>query len=168
MQPKVNLQTRTTNALSELGEKIFLDRYAVKDIKRETLAVGDTVVVLVNPKTGQREIGVIENIDFASKDVSVRMRDGQLEHRTIEHVDKPLELVPEQMFDRIARHIASVEKTASKQDEWQEKFRKLMDDWKYVPAGRIFTGAGTGQNLTFYNCYVIPHPKDSAAVFLKP
>jgi ribonucleoside-diphosphate reductase alpha chain len=36
-----------------------------------------------------------------------------------------------------------------------------MDDWKYVPAGRIFTGAGTGQNLTFYNCYVIPHPKDS-------
>jgi len=36
-----------------------------------------------------------------------------------------------------------------------------MDDWKYVPAGRIFTGAGTGQNLTFYNCYVIPGAKDS-------
>ena len=54
---KENLQTRTKNALSELGEKIFLDRYAVKDVKRETLAVGDTVVVLVNPKTGQREIG---------------------------------------------------------------------------------------------------------------
>jgi ribonucleoside-diphosphate reductase alpha chain len=30
-----------------------------------------------------------------------------------------------------------------------------------VPAGRIFTGAGTGQNLTFYNCYVSPSPKDS-------
>jgi ribonucleoside-diphosphate reductase alpha chain len=158
---KVNLQTRTTNALSELGEKIFLDRYAVKDIKRETLAVGDTVVVLVNPKTGQREIGVIEKIDFATKEVSVRMRDGQLEYRTIEHVDKPLELMPEQMFNRIARHIASVEKTLEKKTEWEEKFKKLMDDWKYVPGGRIFTGAGTGQNLTFYNCYVIPHPKDS-------
>ncbi|MEK7161912.1 MAG: adenosylcobalamin-dependent ribonucleoside-diphosphate reductase, partial [Patescibacteria group bacterium] len=35
------------------------------------------------------------------------------------------------------------------------------DDWKYVPAGRIFNGAGTGQNLTFYNCYVVPSPKDS-------
>ena len=158
---KVNLQERTKNALSELGEKIFLDRYAVKDIKRETLAVGDTVVVLVNPKTGQREIGVIEKIDFATKEVSVRMRDGQLEYRTIEHVDKPLELMPEQMFDRIAKHIASVEKTDVKKTEWEEKFRRLMDDWKYVPAGRIFTGAGTGQNLTFYNCYVIPHPKDS-------
>lgn len=161
MQIKENLQTRTKNALSELGEKIFLDRYAVKDVKRETLAVGDTVVVLVNPKTGQREIGVIETIDFATKDVSVRMRDGQIEVRTIEHLDKPLETVPEQMFDRIARHIASVEPTPAKQVEWEGKFRDLMDDWKYVPAGRIFTGAGTGQNLTFYNCYVIPSPKDS-------
>ncbi|MDR3642016.1 MAG: adenosylcobalamin-dependent ribonucleoside-diphosphate reductase [Candidatus Doudnabacteria bacterium] len=161
MQSKVNLQDRKINGLSELGEKIFLDRYAVKDVKRETLAVGDTVVVLVNPKTGQREIGIIENIDISTKEVTVKMRDGQLEYRRLEHVDKPLELVPEQMFDRIAKHIASVEKLAEKRTEWEDKFRKLMDDWKYVPAGRIFTGAGTGQNLTFYNCYVIPHPKDS-------
>jgi hypothetical protein len=50
MQSKPNLQTRTTNGLSELGEKIFLDRYAVKDVKRETLAVGDTVVGFGEPK----------------------------------------------------------------------------------------------------------------------
>jgi ribonucleoside-diphosphate reductase alpha chain len=161
MQIKENLQTRSRNALSELGEKIFLDRYAVKDVKRETLAVGDTVVVLVNPKTGQREIGEIETLDLQTKQVAVRMRDGQLEHRAIEHVDKPLETVPEQMFERMARHIASVEKTEEKRREWEAKFREMMDDWKYVPAGRIFTGAGTGQKLTFYNCYVIPHPKDS-------
>lgn len=161
MQLKVNLQERTSNALSELGEKIFLDRYAVKDIRRETLAEGDTVVVLVNPKTGQREIGTVEQIDLEQRLVKVRMRDNTLEERAIEHVDKPLETVPEQMFERIARHISSVEQTAEKKLEWEEKFRKLMDDWKYVPAGRIFTGAGTGQNLTFYNCYVIPSPKDS-------
>lgn len=161
MQPKVNLQERKVNALSELGEKIFLDRYAVKDIKRETLGVGDTVVVLVNPKTGQREIGTIENLDWDKREVKVRLRDGSLEERAIEHVDKPLELVPEAMFDRVAKHIASVEQTPEKQMEWEKKFRTLLDDWKYVPAGRIFTGAGTGQNLTFYNCYVIPSPKDS-------
>ncbi len=158
---KENLQTRTKNALSELGEKIFLDRYAVKDVKRTTLAVGDLAVVLVNPKTGQREIGVIEHLDWEKKEVQVRMRDNALEVRPIEHIDKPLETRPEQMFERIARHIASVEQTAVKQEEWETKFRWLMDDWKYVPAGRIFTGAGTGQNLTFYNCYVIPSPRDS-------
>ena len=75
---KVNLQTRAVNGLSELGEKIFLDRYAVKDVKRETLAVGDTVVVLVNPKTGQREIGTIENVNHETREVSVRMRGGEV------------------------------------------------------------------------------------------
>src|SRR5437870_5376266 len=150
MQSKVNLQERTVNGLSELGEKIFLDRYAVKDVKRETFAVGDIVVVLVNPKTGQREIGTIESINLETREVAVKMRGGELEYRTMDHVDKPLETMPEDMFDRIARHISSVEKTVEKKTEWEEKFRKLMDDWKYVPAGRIFSGAGTGQNLTFY------------------
>ena len=56
---KENLQKRTKNALSELGEKIFLDRYAMKDVKRETLTIGDTVIVCINEKTGQREIGKI-------------------------------------------------------------------------------------------------------------
>jgi ribonucleoside-diphosphate reductase alpha chain len=156
-----NLQTRTKNALSELGEKIFLDRYAVKDAKKETLSVGDTVVVCVNLKTGQREIGIVENLDIHNREVTVKLRDGSLEKRAIEHVDKPLETKPEQMFARIAKHIASVEQGAEAQAEWQGKFEDLMDDWKYVPGGRIFTGAGTGQNLTFYNCYVIPSPKDS-------
>jgi len=32
---KENLQTRTKKALVRIGEKIFLDRYAVKDIQRE-------------------------------------------------------------------------------------------------------------------------------------
>ncbi|GAC1413555.1 MAG: adenosylcobalamin-dependent ribonucleoside-diphosphate reductase [Candidatus Doudnabacteria bacterium] len=156
-----NLQNRTKNALAELGEKIFLDRYAIKDAKKETLTVGDTVVVCVNLKTGQREIGTVKSFDKDTKQVEVTLRDGTVETRSLEHVDKPLETVPEQMFERIARHISSVEKTPEKREEWNGKFRELMDDWNYVPAGRIFTGAGTGQNLTFYNCYVIPCPEDS-------
>ena len=110
-QPKENLQTRKTNALAELGEKIFLDRYAIKDAKKETLAVGDTVVVCVNLKTGQREIGTVERLDQAAREVAVKLRDGTIETRAIEHVDKPIETVPEQMFERIAEHIASVETT---------------------------------------------------------
>src|SRR5262249_28330783 len=37
----------------------------------------------------------------------------------------------------------------------------LLNGWKFVPAGRILTAAGTDQQLTFYNCYVVPSPKDS-------
>src|SRR5207248_9051048 len=101
MQQTENLQTRTKNALSELGEKIFLDRYAIKDAKKETLAVGDTVVVCVNLKTGQREIGTVEKLDRENREVAVKLRDGTIETRAIEHIDKPLETVPEQMFERI-------------------------------------------------------------------
>ncbi|MCX6797510.1 MAG: adenosylcobalamin-dependent ribonucleoside-diphosphate reductase [Candidatus Doudnabacteria bacterium] len=161
MQIKENLQERTKNGLSELGEKIFLDRYAVKDIKRETLSIGDRVVVLLNTKTYQREIGEIEELDFEKKEATIRLRDASLEKRSFDHIDKPMETVPEQMFERVAKYVASVEKTALKQEEWAKRFYQLLDDWKYVPGGRVFAGAGTGQYVSFYNCYVIPSPKDS-------
>jgi len=159
-QIKDNLQTRKVNALSELGEKIFLDRYALKDVKRETLAPGDVVVILVNPKTGQREIGTIDSVDNDRREARVTLRDGTVEVRAFEHVDKPLETVPEQMFERVAKHIASVEKTPAKQAEWEKKFKTLLDNWKYTPGGRIYAGAGS-KNLSFYNCFVVPSPHDS-------
>ncbi len=147
------------NSLHEVGEKIFFDRYAFKDGKKETLAVGDIVVVCVDLKTGQREIGTVQKIE--GDQVSVLLKDGSIAERAVEHIDKPLETKPEQMMERIAKGIAKVEKTEAKQKEWEEKFRWLMDGWKFVPAGRILTGAGTSQALTYYNCYVIPSPKDS-------
>lgn len=161
MQIHDNLQDRTTNALGELGEKIFLDRYAVKDIKKETLAEGDTVLACVNLKTGQREVGVLEKLDREIGQVTIRFRGGEVETRSIDHLDKPLETAPEQMFERVAKHIASVENSPELRAEWETRFRDLLDDWKYVPGGRILTGAGTGQNLSFYNCFVIPSPHDS-------
>lgn len=156
-----SLQTRSRNALSELGEKIFLDRYAVKDGLKSSLRVGDTVIVCVNLKTGQREIGTVKAYDAEIKEVTVGLRDGTVEKRALEHVDKPLETKPEEMMRRVANAIAQVEKTDDLRAEWVEKFTELMDDWKYVPGGRIFTGAGSGVPLTYYNCYVIPSPQDS-------
>ena len=79
----------------------------------------------------------------------------------LEHVDKPVETEPSQMMDRVARGVAATEDGKVKQHEWTEKFRWLLDDWKFVPGGRILTAAGTDQDLTYYNCYVIPSPQDS-------
>src|SRR5688572_15196112 len=45
--------------LGPLGYKIFLDRYAHKDMTKKSIAPGDTVVVVVDQKTGQREIGTV-------------------------------------------------------------------------------------------------------------
>ncbi len=146
------------NALKPLGYKIFLDRYALKDGPKTTLKVGDTVVVCVDLKTGQREIG--EAVALHEGQVSVKLRDGQVVERAIEHVDKPLETHPSQMMARVAQGVAAVE-AETVREEWAARFRWLLDGWKFVPGGRILTGAGTDQNLTFYNCYVIPSPHDS-------
>ena len=148
----------TENALPPLGEKIFLDRYALKDMQKTTLGVDDTVIVCTDLETGQREIGTITRLNGSQ--VTVKLRDGDSIERTIEHVDKPLETHPSQMIDRVARALADPE-TSDKQAEWAENFRWLLNDWKFVPGGRILTGAGTDQNLTYYNCYVIPSPHDS-------
>ena len=73
---------------------------------------------------------------------------------------KALEEYPEQMWRRVAWGIAQQEKPALRK-EWEEKFYGAMLDFKFVPAGRILSGAGTPYQVTYYNCYVIPSPKDS-------
>ena len=62
------------SGLNELGEKIFLDRYALKDGSKKSLAVGDTVVVCTDVKTGQREIGSVTALNEGV--VTVQLRDG--------------------------------------------------------------------------------------------
>ncbi len=147
------------NQLSPLGRKIFLDRYALKDVKKESLSVGDLVVAVSNPKTGQREIGNVTEIED-DKQITVKLEDGTVIHTKVENVDKPLETDPAQMLARVARGIAEQEKPELRK-KWEKEFNWLLEDWKFVPGGRILTGAGTDQNLTYFNCYVIPSPKDS-------
>ena len=146
------------NALGSLGEKIFLDRYSLKDGKKETLAVGDTVVVLLDPKSSQREIG--EVVSMAGDSLEVTLRDGASLKTVREHVDKPLELHVEDMMERVARGAAQVEKEEVR-ESWQANFRWLLEGWKFVPGGRILSACGTDQKLTFYNCFVVPSPVDS-------
>lgn len=146
------------NKLSPLGRKIFLDRYAQKDGKKDTVKVGDLVVAVSNHQTGQREIGNI--VSISGDEVTVLLEDGVEVNTSRENVDKPIEIDPSEMLARVAKGIAGPEKP-EKQAQWEKEFRWLLQDWKFVPGGRILTGAGTDQNLTYFNCYVIPSPKDS-------
>jgi ribonucleoside-diphosphate reductase alpha chain len=73
----------------------------------------------------------------------------------------PVESSPDQMWNRVAEAIAAVEPAEERRDRWTEKFRHILDDFQFVPAGRILAGAGTGNDVTYFNCYVIPCPGDS-------
>jgi len=146
------------NSLKPLGRKIFLDRYALKDAKKDSLKIGDLVIVMTNPQTGQREVGSVSSIDDTN--VDVLLEDGTIVKKQLEHIDKPVEKTPDQMIARVASGIAE-EEPEEVRDLWRERFEWILEDWKFVPGGRILTGAGTDQNLTYYNCYVVPSPRDS-------
>lgn len=73
---------------------------------------------------------------------------------------KPTEPTPVEMWERVARGIAATEKKGSR-EQWEKEFYRVMEDFKFVPAGRILSGAGTGYQVTYFNCFVIPSPKDS-------
>lgn len=72
----------------------------------------------------------------------------------------PIENTPEEMWRRVAKAVAAQEKKGQ-QKKWEKTFYDAMEDFKYIPGGRILAGAGTGYDVTFYNCFVIPSPKDS-------
>ncbi|MFS8542984.1 MAG: hypothetical protein LOD91_03985, partial [Limnochordales bacterium] len=139
---------------SELQELIFLDRYARKG-SRADITVGDTVVVLTreHPKYPQKEAGEVVAVD--GDDITVRLRSGELFTQKRARIDRPLETRPEDMWDRMARAIVQVE-PKERRKELEKEFRWLLQDWRFVPGGRINAMLGTGQNLTAYNCYVIP------------
>ena len=72
-----------------------------------------------------------------------------------------VERTPDQMWARIARELASVEATPEKRSEWEQKFYWLLDDFRFIPGGRIMHGAGNPKRVTLLNCYVLPVHDDS-------
>ncbi|WP_145321380.1 adenosylcobalamin-dependent ribonucleoside-diphosphate reductase [Paenibacillus xylanexedens] len=147
--------------LEGLSEKIFLDRYAWKDADSNHAKVGDVVLVLTkdDPKFPTKEVGEI--IERQGQLVQVRTRSGEIIETNVEKLTLNIEKTPEEMWDRLAKAMASVESTADQQATWESKFRSVLEDWKLVPGGRIAAGAGASDELTLFNCYVIPSPQDS-------
>ncbi|MDE2026080.1 MAG: adenosylcobalamin-dependent ribonucleoside-diphosphate reductase, partial [Patescibacteria group bacterium] len=106
-------QTKVQDFVGTLREKVFLDRYALKD----------------------KEGKFVEN-------------------------------TPEETWKRVAWGIAQNEKPA-KREHWEKEFYRVMEDFKFVPGGRILSGAGTNYQVTYFNCFVIPSPKDSRGGILE-
>ncbi|KKC46089.1 ribonucleoside-diphosphate reductase [Paenibacillus sp. D9] len=146
--------------LDGLSEKIFLDRYAWKKADPGEAAVGDTVLVLTkdDPKFPAKEVGEI--IARSGRSVTVVTRSGERVESDVEKLALPAERTPEEMWERLAKAMASVEGEEAR-ELWENRFRSILDGWKLVPGGRIAAGAGASEELTLFNCYVIPSPHDS-------
>ncbi|QCT03432.1 ribonucleoside-diphosphate reductase, adenosylcobalamin-dependent [Paenibacillus algicola] len=158
---------KRVHRLEGLSEKIFLDRYAWKNSDVQQAKVGDVVLVLTkdDPKFPAKEVGEI--VEREGDHVTVKTRSGELVTTEVEKLTLTVESTPEEMWDRLAGAMASAEPTAALQQEWKRRFRHILDGWKLVPGGRIAAGAGASDELTLFNCYVIPSPQDSRGGIMK-
>jgi ribonucleoside-diphosphate reductase alpha chain len=74
---------------------------------------------------------------------------------------KIVEVTPEEMWRRVAREIASSEKSQKLKKEWEDNFYWLLSDFRFIPGGRILFGAGQKRRATLLNCYFMPIKEDS-------
>jgi ribonucleoside-diphosphate reductase alpha chain len=63
-------------------------------------------------------------------------------------------------FWRVAKSVAAAEKPEER-ERWATGFYELMADLRFLPAGRILAGAGTGRDVTLFNCFVMGKIADS-------
>ena len=77
--------------------------------------------------------------------------------------DEPIDACVEESWRRVAKDLARVE---AEPDIWEEKFFAALEDFKFLPAGRIAAGAGTQRKVTLFNCFVMGTvPDDMGGIF---
>jgi ribonucleoside-diphosphate reductase alpha chain len=81
-----------------------------------------------------------------------------MKYRFKEADGTPIDTSVEDTWRRIARSLASVEQDAP---AWEDKFYAALEDFQYLPAGRIIAGAGTERSVTLFNCFVMGTIPDS-------
>ncbi|MFC0561636.1 vitamin B12-dependent ribonucleotide reductase [Halalkalibacter alkalisediminis] len=154
---------------------VMLDRYTFKDTEKKTLKNGDFVVLTVkdDPKFPARGYGFVVELDREKNRAKVLVDedfrgvlDGEeaesgIVYRSLDTIEKPLELYYEQIAKRNATGLASVETTEKKRQEAFEQFYEQLVSMNFIPAGRVLYGAGAETDVTYFNCYVMPFVQDS-------
>ncbi|WP_128514700.1 adenosylcobalamin-dependent ribonucleoside-diphosphate reductase [Tabrizicola thermarum] len=75
-----------------------------------------------------------------------------MKYRFKEADGTPIDGSVEDTWRRIARALAEVEQDPAK---WEAEFYAALEGFKFLPAGRITAGAGTGRSVTLFNCFVM-------------
>ncbi|HEX9791345.1 MAG TPA: adenosylcobalamin-dependent ribonucleoside-diphosphate reductase [Kiloniellales bacterium] len=75
----------------------------------------------------------------------------------------PVDKTVEDTWRRVARALAQAEPAPGR---WQKEFTKALENFAFLPAGRILAGAGTERSVTLFNCFVMGAvPDDMAGIF---
>jgi ribonucleoside-diphosphate reductase alpha chain len=154
---------------------IMLDRYAYKDIEKKTLKEGDLVVLTIkdNPEFPSRGLGKIKHINHSNHEAFIELdeefrerlpdeeQDLTIITRSLDLIEKPLEIYWEQIAKRVATGLSQIEHTEHRRRKAYQNHYEVIVEHDHIPAGRILYGAGSGALVTYFNCFVLPFIKDS-------
>ena len=78
-------------------------------------------------------------------------------YRMKAHDGTPIDVTIEDSWRRVARALAAPENDP---ERWEVRFSQALEDFRFLPAGRILAGAGTGRRVTLFNCFVMGNVED--------
>ena len=78
-------------------------------------------------------------------------------YRLKDEAGEPVDRTVEDTWRRVARALAETEREPS---SWEAPFYEALRDFRFVPAGRIISGAGTARRVTLFNCFVMGDIED--------
>jgi len=81
-----------------------------------------------------------------------------MKYRLKEADGTAIDATVEDSWRRIAKALAAGEETPA---DWEDTFYSALEDFKFLPAGRITAGAGTERSVTLFNCFVMGTIPDS-------
>ena len=148
-----------------------LDRYTIKELDTSKTKVGDIVVGVYddsNQERPQKDFGRVTKVngelvtfkgEITGKEYEVHLRKIML----------PLDPIWEDSVDRYVKGTMATEELYNHSDkkDYEKRIRKSLYREQVVPGGRIQASIGGYEkfakdlNLTAYNCFVIPSPRDS-------
>ena len=72
----------------------------------------------------------------------------------------PIDRTIEDSWRRVARALAAAE---AEPGLWEPQFYEALQDFRFLPAGRILSGAGSDRRVTLFNCFVMGDIGDDLA-----
>ena len=94
---------------------------------------------------------------------SISQRIWDMKYRLKQADGRPVDKTIDDTWHRLATALSEPE---IDNDLWQQKFYKALEDFKFLPAGRIVSGAGAKRKVTLFNCFVMGDvPDDMAGIF---
>ncbi len=83
---------------------------------------------------------------------SISQQIWEMKYRLKRSDGRPVDKTIADTWRRLARFLAAPENDP---DFWESRFYEALEDFRFLPAGRILSGAGSGRKVTLFNCFVM-------------